>query len=441
MPTRRDAIPLSDPVHHAARVAGQPPSPAPNSDDAAAERDAPRADERDLLLAIGAPGAGKTVWLARMLDALATETVVAGGRIDPHAPRNGPGSVAISAQPLSDATSAHVRSIVSGLDDRGWPLPTTEPFDHEVLFRLEDPDGVRERRLTIVDLPGPALLSAFAPSNPSTLTISWTVGNQLQRTAAVLAFVDPAALAARTQAAIDGLNAVISMLEHLRSQPHGRSVPVVIVLSRADRGYKAILAEGGMRRFMDRHLGGLLAACESGRVYLSSATRSRLVSRGVREPSNRRPPENLVEPMAFLLELVLEVDALQRVADARARDAAGRARDGSPADRPPATAVGDRPIPAWAWTLFAIGMLAAAVAAADLAIGFSRGADPRGTTAAEGGPVMRDATGVRDAPRPAQSPAQSPAKSLAPGAPNDAPAPSGTADDRREPPSESEVRP
>ena len=427
MPTRRDAIPLSDPVADAVRATrgGVPPEAA--SDDGPVERDAARAGERDLVLAIGAPGAGKTVWIARMLDALATETVVAGGRIDPHAPRTGPDSVTISAEPLSEATATRVRTIVSGLDDRRWPLPTTEPFDHDVLFRLGDPDGVRERRLTIVDLPGPALLSAFAPSNPSTLTISWTVGNQLQRTAAVLAFLDPAALAARTQAAIDGLNAVISMLEHLRSQPHGRSVPVVVILSRADRGYKSILGEGGMRRFMDRHLGGLLAACESGRVYISSATRSRLVSRGVREPSNRRPPENLVEPMAFLLELVLEVDALQRVADARARVAAERARESAPAERLPAAREGERPIPAWAWILFAIGMLAAAVAAADLAIGFSSGAGDRGTTAPQNGAEMRGPSAMREDPRAAS------------GAPADAPAPTTAIDDRHEP--SPEVRP
>jgi hypothetical protein len=373
MPTRRDAIPLSDPEDGAARAPATPHAPAGAWDDGDAPREAPRDGVRDLVLAIGAPGAGKTVWIARALDALATEAVVTGGRIDSRAARSGPDSVAISAEPLSDATAARVRGIVSGLDERRWPAPTTEPVDHEVLFRLEDAGGVRERRLTIVDLPGAALLSAFAPSNPSTLTISWTVGNQLQRTAAVLAFVDPAALAARTQAAIDGLNAVISMLEHLRSQPHGRSVPVVIVLSRSDRGYKSILAEGGMRRFTDRHLGGLLAACESGRVYISSATRSRLVGHGVREPSNRRPPENLVEPMAFLLELILEVDALQRIADERARVAAERARDGAREERRSTEGTAARPISIWAWIVFAVGMLAAAVAATDVAIGVSRG--------------------------------------------------------------------
>ena len=78
MPTRRDAIPLSDPVADAVRATrgGVPPESA--SDDGPVERDAARAGERDLVLAIGAPGAGKTVWIARMLDALATETVVAG---------------------------------------------------------------------------------------------------------------------------------------------------------------------------------------------------------------------------------------------------------------------------------------------------------------------------------------------------------------------------
>ena len=311
---------------------------------------------RDMILVIGGPGAGKTVWIARLLDALRTPTTLLNGRIpDGDTWISGPGSTTVQAEFGDPDTKRSNESVVAALEAKSWPVPTPDAVEHVVDFTLTG-EGVRtpRRRLILVDLPGSALLAAFAPSNPSTLTIGWTVGNQLARTAAVVLLIDPVRATERSRESIDLANATVAMLEHLRASPEGRSIPVAIVLSKCDRGYKTIMREGGVRQFAERHLGSVLEAVGSARVYVSSATRSRLVSPGYREPSTRRPVENLVEPMHFLLGTIDRIDAIRRRAALAMQAEAQRRGHSAPAEAPRRRPVR---IPAYAWAVALAGAL------------------------------------------------------------------------------------
>ncbi|MFM7259635.1 MAG: hypothetical protein ACKO3W_03430, partial [bacterium] len=292
---------------------------------AQAPRDANSSGQRDTVLVLGGPGAGKTVWIARLLDALRTPTSLLDGRIpDGETWIAGRGATTLQIDFTDNESKRRNEALITSLEAKSWPIPTLDAVEHVVDFTLTG-EGIRtpRRRLILVDLPGSALLAAFAPSNPSTLTIGWTVGNQLARTAAVVLLIDPVRATERSRESIDLANATVAMLEHLRASPEGRSIPIAIVLSKCDRGYKTIMREGGVRRFAERHLGPVLEAAGSARVYISSATRSRLVSPGYREPSTRRPVENLVEPMHFLLRTLDRIDSI-RARSAKRRPLAER---------------------------------------------------------------------------------------------------------------------
>jgi hypothetical protein len=362
-------------------------SSAPASDDARAQ-DGPIA--RDTILVLGGPGAGKTVWIARLLDAIRSPVTLFNGRIpDGDAWFSGRGTSTLQCEFADIETKRRNESAIAALEARSWPTPTADAIEHNVEFTLSG-DGVRtpNRRMTLVDLPGSALLAAFSPSNPSTLTIGWTVGNQFARTAAIVLVIDPVRATERSRESIDLANATVAMLEHLRASREGRSIPVAIVLSKCDRGYKTIMREGGVRQFAERHLAPILEAAGSARVYVSSATRSRLVSPGYREPSTRRPVENLVEPMHFLIGTIDRIDAIRQRASLVMQREAMRRGGPTPASANPGRGRAPR-IPAYAWLVALLGL---ALLVAGSARVITNSAQRRAAT--DGG-APRDAAGTR----------------------------------------------
>ena len=329
------------------------------------------------IMVLGGTGAGKTVWIARLLEALQAPATIFNGRIvegDPAAV--GVGADTIRCEYADEATKAQNLGIMTALAARRWPSATMDPVEHLVDFFLDGQTVFRHRRrVRLLELPGSALLSAFSPSNPSTLTLGWTVGDQMARTAAIVLLVDPVAAAEQTQESIDLLNATVAMLHTIRASPDGRAVPVAIVLSKCDRGYKTILKEGGVRQFVEKHLASILSAAASARVYVSSATRSRLVSPGHREPSTRRPAENVIEPMYFLLGTLDRVETIRRRAGMRMdAEAQRRAAASRRAQRPQES--GELRVSNRAWVAFGIGALLLAGGSVRFAQSRSAGASP-----------------------------------------------------------------
>lgn len=349
--------------------------------------------QRDTVLVLGGPSAGKTVWISRLVEALKTPTEVVGGRVYTTTPLGlSMSSTVIGCVPADEETASRIQRVVHGLAQKQWPTPTMDASEYLLDFRLRTSGRWSNRTLRFVELPGASLLSAFAPSNPSTLTLSWTVANQLERTCAVIALVDPAGVREGSQESNESVNALVEMLRHLRASPDGRSIPVAIVLSKCDRGYKALLAAGGVRQFITQHLQALVVAAGAGRVYVSSATRSRLTSPNRREPSVRRPVENLIEPVAYLLEISAAVEALraQFATPLRNESKSKSESESDNAETPtsspsrlepdlartvvasnkeiPTREIPTREIPTFVWFLFALGMLAVAVATIDAAL-------------------------------------------------------------------------
>lgn len=266
---------------------------------------------RDVVLVVGGPAAGKTVWIARLIETLRTRVVTVGGRI----PNEGVRSSAELATGIECAlrgqrTAVNSANLIGLMHAREWPPRTTEPQEYDVDFELSDGRGaLRSRRsVTVTEIPGLTLLAAYSPSNPS----PWAFNEVVERAAAVVLVIDPQLAVESSVQARETQAATIAFLSHLRGSAGGRGVPLVIVLAKCDRGRKVITGAGGVRRFVLGPLGEIVRAAGQARVFVSAAARSRMVESGLREPSVWRPSENVVEPMLFLLETLDTLDLVRR---------------------------------------------------------------------------------------------------------------------------------
>ena len=328
---------------------------------------------RDRILVIGGPASGKTVWIARMLEALGQRVVTVGGRILGEGVRSSAEVVTgIECTLRGNRTIEAVSHATALLRRSEWPARTPEPVELEVDFELTDGRGVvRSRRsVTVAEIPGSTLLSAFSPSNPS----PWAFEDAVGRAAAVVVVVDPQRVAEPSVESRETMAATVAFLKHLRASRGGRGVPVTLVLAKCDRGRKAISRAGGVRRFVLTNLGELIRAAGQVRVFVSAAARSRLVGAGVREPSVWRPPENAVEPMLFLLETLATLDRMRRRRAERALDSERRGPEEADGEGfpqvPTAHARKQRVIRAIAWSGFGVAALLFALVVVRFALAY-----------------------------------------------------------------------
>jgi GTPase SAR1 family protein len=315
---------------------------------------------RDTILVVGGPGSGKTVWIARLLEALRERVVTVGGRIPQEGVRSSAeASTGIECTLRGQRTMESVSRTIALLHQREWPARTPEPVEHEVDFELTDGRGaLRSRRsVTMTEIPGITLLSAYSPSNPS----PWAFQNVVERAAGVVLVVDPQQAVEDSVQARETMAATVAFLSHLRSSRGGRGVPLTLVLAKCDRGRRAISAAGGVRRFVLTHLGDAVKTAGQVRVFVSAAARSRLVEGARRDPSVWRPPDNVVEPVLFLLETLDTLDLVRR---RRAeRTLALEAASSEDLQRVPrAHARKQRVVRAAAWSGFAVATLLLALA-------------------------------------------------------------------------------
>jgi len=324
---------------------------------------------RDTILVVGGPASGKTVWIARLLEALRERVVTVGGRI----PQEGVRSSAEASTGIECALRGHrtmesVSTTIALLHQREWPARTPEPVEHEVDFELTDGRGaLRSRRsVTVTEIPGITLLSAYSPSNPS----PWAFQNVVERAAGVVLVVDPQQAVEDSVQARETMAATIAFLSHLRSSRGGRGVPLTLVLAKCDRARKVISSAGGVRRFVLAHLGDAVKTAGQVRVFVSAASRSRAVDGARREPSVWRPPDNVVEPMLFLLETLDTLDLVRRRRAERML-ALEEAAANEPSRVPIAHARKQRVLRATAWSVFAIATLLLALALVRLAFEIS----------------------------------------------------------------------
>lgn len=248
---------------------------------------------------LGRRRAGKTVFLARLYEALWKGCTLVDGRLLLEGETaEGGGRVTMSCRATSGGSHAHFMKVIDELRAGRWPAATVGNSYAELVVAY----GGRERILTALDYPGEVFRKAFM--SDSVEADAQELLSAIDRAAAVILLVDPSVVADGGDAAHEDTFGLAQAAARIRASNDGAGVPIAVVLTKADVN-KALLREaGGVRAFAHRHFAQILRCAERSSVFASAAVRTTPNTLGRSVPRADKPPENVVEPLRYCLELM-----------------------------------------------------------------------------------------------------------------------------------------
>lgn len=289
-------------------AAGAPTAPAPY----ASALSAPAAPRRDRIVVIGRRRAGKTIYLARLYEALWQGCRLVDGRIvGADEPVNGRRVVEMSCRATSGASHTQFMKVIEELRAGRWPAATVGNSYAELIVSYAG----RERVLTALDYPGEVFRKAFMndSDDPDALELLAAI----DRAAAAIFLIDPAVVAEGGAESHEDTYGLTQAAARIRSGIDGSSVPIAVVLTKTDVN-KAFLREaGGVREFAHKHFGQMFKSLERTSVFASAAVRVTDNALGRSMPRAEKPAENIVEPLRYCFEMMDASADVARVRDAR----------------------------------------------------------------------------------------------------------------------------
>lgn len=295
---------------------------------------APRAPlRRDRILVIGRRRAGKTIFLARLYEALWKGARIVDGRLVRSKEEAAQGGTRISCRATSGEAHARLMRIVEELQSGKWPAATLGSSYAELVVNH---DG-REHVVTAIDYPGEVFRKAFMldSADPDAVELR----DAVDRAAAAILVADPAVVATGGEESHEDSFGLMQAALRIRGGPDGALVPIAIVFTKCDVNGAFLREVGGTRAFARQHFAQLFEGVERTSVFPCAAVRSATSPLGRAVPDASRPPENVVDPLDAVVERLDE-----------ARVAAEREQR--------------RSTVAWVVFAVAVAMLLAAVAAA-----------------------------------------------------------------------------
>jgi hypothetical protein len=300
---------------------------------------------RDRIVVIGRRRAGKTIYLARLYEALWQGCKLIDGRmLGADEPPNGRRVVEMSCRATSGAAHTQFMTVIEELRAGRWPSATVGNSYAELIVTY----GGRERVLTALDYPGEVFRKAFMndSDDPDALELLAAI----DRAAAAIFLIDPAVVAAGGAESHEDTFGLTQAAARIRSGVDGATVPIAVVLTKTDAN-KALLREaGGVREFAHRHFGQMFKSLERTSVFASAAVRVTENALGKPMPRAEKPGENIVEPLRYCFEMMQASAASNQAREAqriRAEAAATVVR----------TEVEEQRESTKSWTVFIIAMV------------------------------------------------------------------------------------
>jgi len=300
---------------------------------------------RDRIVVIGRRRAGKTIYLARLYEALWQGCKLIDGRmLGADEPPNGRRVVEMSCRATSGAAHTQFMTVIEELRAGRWPSATVGTSYAEWIVTY----GGRERVLTALDYPGEVFRKAFMndSDDPDALELLAAI----DRAAAAIFLIDPAVVAAGGAESHEDTFGLTQAAARIRSGVDGATVPIAVVLTKTDAN-KALLREaGGVREFAHRHFGQMFKSLERTSVFASAAVRVTENALGKPMPRAEKPGENIVEPLRYCFEMMQASAASNQAREAqriRAEAAATVVR----------TEVEEQRESTKSWTVFIIAMV------------------------------------------------------------------------------------
>ena len=344
-----------------------PPNPKPMFSEAAAASLMPMFDAapgsspplRDRIVILGRRRAGKTIFLARLYEALWQGCKVIDGRMLAAGESSGGRKVVVmSCRTTSGPAHVQFMKIAEELRKGKWPAATSGNTYSEIVVS----NGGREHVVTALDYPGEVFRKAFMleSDDPDAVELRMTV----DRAAAAILLIDPSVAAGGGDEAQEDVFGLTHAALRIRKSIGGELVPIAIVFTKCDVNAAFLKEAGGVRKFASKHFGQLFREIERTSVFACAAVRVEQNSLGKQVPRAEKPPENIVEPLRYCLDFIERGTDVRRTQVARDQrtEAMRTAQVAETAERKKSAVV---------WVVFAVAVTMLLVASASVAFWIS----------------------------------------------------------------------
>lgn len=266
---------------------------------------------RDRIVVIGRRRAGKTIFLARLYEALWQGCTLVDGCLPAKSERRAGVETKMSCRATSGAAHTQFMRIAEELRAGRWPAATIGNSYAELRVDY----GGREYLLTALDYPGEVFRKAFMgdSTDPDALELITAI----DRAAAAIFLIDPSVVAAGGEEAHEDTFGLTQAATRIREGSGGAAVPIAIVFTKCDLNGAFLREAGGVREFATKHFGQLFKSVEKTSVFASAAVRSVQNSLGKLVPRVDRVPDNVVEPLRYCFDSMASASDRARVAEVK----------------------------------------------------------------------------------------------------------------------------
>ena len=190
---------------------------------------------RDRIIILGRRSSGKTVYLSVLYNKL----------------WNSLGSIRIKA--LKGASHVEFVKNVEDLKSNTWP-PATQGLSENL---LELTYNEQKRTIVALDYPGEVFTNAFVKEVESNETK--VLLDHIDHAQALIVLIDPEHIAeGDLHSKIDNNYGLLQAVNRIQNWPDGKDVPIVLVLTKADKNYALVKKDGGTKEFIVKHLSRLI---------------------------------------------------------------------------------------------------------------------------------------------------------------------------------------
>lgn len=268
---------------------------------------------RDRIVILGRRRAGKTIFLARLYEALWNGCTLVEGRIVPKSERPEGASVSrLSCRALTGAADSAFMRIVADLKAGRWPAATVGSTYAE----LEVSHNGRTHIVTTLDYPGEVFRKAFMLDSDEPDAVELRAS--IDRAAAAILLIDPSVVTAGAEEAREDTFGMTQVAMRIRRSASGENVPIAVVFTKCDQNQAFLKESGGAIHFTRKHFGQLFKGVQRTRVYPCAAVRVQTNSMGKSVPLIKKPPINVVEPLLYCIQQI-EVGQVIREQDEQRR--------------------------------------------------------------------------------------------------------------------------
>lgn len=261
--------------------------------------------ERDAILILGRRRAGKTIYLATLYANFWKSTS------------------GLVMKSLSGPTHMTLMDIANQLKTGQWPDATlgTRQLEFEIDYRGQS------HLLVAFDYSGEDFRRAFIDEDISSPEVKKLL-NYVDRASAVILLMDPSVM-------IDGKHdeiadddfGMVQAVQRIRNWPGGEHVPIVIVLTKADRNRALIQSHGTAPNFVLRHYPALARTLVKVPIFPVCAVQEVLRENGQVLPKPDSLPVNIEKPLIYCFEEFRRRETRQEAEAARqAKDESQRLR-------------------------------------------------------------------------------------------------------------------